>query len=422
MITLIGLGVESGDLSFNALKALKSASKVFLRTELVTSAKILKDENVSYISFDSYYEKSKNFNTLSKKIYSTLLKESKQGDICYCVEGDVTEDKVCAKLISKNKCKVFHGVSKASKILATCSLSGEYTSVSAHEIDSITDNVLAPLVVYDLDDQLVASNVKLKLSDFFGDEIKVKLVNGNKVKSIFLYELDWQSSYSYQTALVLPKQNLTDKKRFNFDDLLEILRVLRGENGCPWDRVQTKESITKNLIEECYELVDAINQDDEGKMQEEIGDNLLQCAFHIIFAEERATFNKSDVLSEVCSKLIFRHSHVFGQDNASSSTDALDVWEKNKKVEKNMSSMLETIKDVPKCFPSLMRAQKVYKRAVKGGYKKYTKEEITSALKSSQDVADILLFAVILCYLTEQDAEEVLYKKIENFIAEIEKG
>ena len=105
MITLIGLGVESGDLSFNALEALKSASKVFLRTELVNSAKILKDENVSYISFDSYYEKSKNFNTLSKKIYSTLLKESKQGDICYCVEGDVTEDKVCAKLISKKKCK-----------------------------------------------------------------------------------------------------------------------------------------------------------------------------------------------------------------------------------------------------------------------------------------------------------------------------
>ena len=421
MISLIGLGVKAGDISYSALKELKNAKKVFVRTELVECVKVLKQENIPYISLDYLYQTSKSFNTLNKKIYSTLLKEHKNGDICFCVDGDILEDSVCTKLLGRKYIKAFHSVSKASSILSVCGLGGAYASFSAHEHDKITDNISCPIVFYDLDSQLVAGNLKLKLADYYGDDLLVYFVNGVKAKKIPLYELDWQNDYSYKTAVVIPTQKLTEKKRFNFDDLLEIIRLLRGENGCPWDKVQTKESIVKNLIEECYELVDAIKLDDESKMQEEIGDNLLQMAFHIIFAEERATFNKSDVLSEVCSKLIFRHSHVFGSDSASSSLDALSVWEKNKVVEKNMTTAIETVKDVPKVFPSLMRAQKVYKRAVKGGYPKATKQEILAKLQSSQDEGDILLFAVLLCYLSDKDAEELLYDKTEQFITELEK-
>ena len=421
MISLIGLGVKAGDLSYSALKELKSGKKVFVRTEQVDAIEVLKQENINFVSLDYLYDCSKNFNTLNKKIYSTLLKEHKLGDICYCVDGDVLEDTVCKKLLGKKYVKAYNGVSKSSNVLSVCGLGGAYTSVSAHEINLLSDNVVCPLVVYDLDDLLVAGNVKLKLSDYFGDETQIYFVSGQKAKKIPLYQIDWQKEYSYKTALVIPEQKLIDKKRFNFDDLLEIIRVLRGENGCPWDKVQTKESITKNLIEECYELVDAIKLDDEGKMQEEIGDNLLQCAFHIIFAEERETFNKNDVLSEICSKLIFRHSHVFGSDSAQNSNDALSVWEKNKVIEKNMTTALDTVKDVPKCFPSLMRAQKVYKRAVKGGYKKYTKQEILSKIKATDNVGDILLFSAMLCYVLDLDAEEILYDKIESFIVELSK-
>ena len=421
MINLIGLGVKAGDLSYNALQKLKSCNMVFVRTAQVESVKTLEQENINYVSFDNLYLNSKNFDTLNKKIYSELTRASKEQEICFCVDGDVLEDRVCQKLISKKKCKVYNGVSKVEYYLSLCKMGGAHTSVSAHEVELLSDNVVFPLVVYDIDDILVAGNVKLKLADYFGDESEIYFINKDKVKKISLFECDWQNAYDYTTALIIPNQPLTSKKRFNFDDLLQIIRVLRGENGCPWDKVQTKESITKNLIEECYELVDAIKQDDDSKMQEEIGDNLLQCAFHIIFAEERLAFNKSDVLTEICSKLIFRHSHVFGEDLASDSKGALDVWEKNKVIEKNMTTAMDTIKDVPKCFPALMRAQKVFKRAVKGGYKKPTTQEILNKIHTCNNPQDILLFTAILCYLTEQDAEELLYDKIESFINEVQK-
>ena len=153
-------------------------------------------------------------------------------------------------------------------------------------------------------------------------------------------------------------------------------------------------------------------------MREEIGDNLLQSAFHIIFAEERGAFNKSDVLSEVCAKLIYRHSHIFGEDTAKDSSDALSVWEKNKMTEKNMTTAQDAVKDVPKCFPALMRAQKVYKRAVKGGYKRASVEDIYNKIATEKDIGNLLFYMAMLCYATDQDAEEVLYKKIESFVEE----
>ena len=118
MINLIGLGVKAGDLSYNALQKLKSCNMVFVRTAQVESVKTLEQENINYISFDNLYLTSKNFDTLNKKIYSELTRASKEQDICFCVDGDVLEDRVCQKLISKKKCNVFNGVSKAGYYLS----------------------------------------------------------------------------------------------------------------------------------------------------------------------------------------------------------------------------------------------------------------------------------------------------------------
>lgn len=418
MITLIGLGNKKGDLSYSAYLALKSATKVFLRTELTHSATLLKEEGIDYISFDALYSKSKSFDTLTAKIYREINKASKEGDIVYCVDGAVSEDRVCQKLMKNRKCEVFGGESKAGYILSLCNLGGGYSAVSAHEVELVSDNPIFPLVIYDIDDILVAGKVKLLLADYFGDENEIKFLSNGKVKTIPLYELDRMEKFDYTTAVVLEKKSLIEKKRYNFDDLLDIIRVLRGENGCPWDKVQTKESIVKNLVEECYELVDAIKLNDDDKMREEIGDNLLQSAFHIIFAEERCAFDKSDVLSEVCEKLVFRHSHIFGQDTATSSEDALNVWEKNKMTEKSMNSAKDAVRDVPKCFPSLMRAQKVYKRAVKGGYEQMSIDDIYAKIAEEKDIANLLFYIVMLCQISGVDAEETLYDRIEKFVEE----
>ena len=155
------------------------------------------------------------------------------------------------------------------------------------------------------------------------------------------------------------------EKKMTMDEFMDIIRRLRAEDGCPWDREQTEKSILKNVVEEAYELVDAVNQEDDFMIVEETGDLILQSAFYILFGEEGSRYNRADVLSDLCKKLITRHTHVFGEDKAVKSSDALSVWNNNKIVEKGYDTGAEYLNAVPSSMPSLMRAEKVGKRAKK---------------------------------------------------------
>lgn len=157
-------------------------------------------------------------------------------------------------------------------------------------------------------------------------------------------------------------------KQYTIDDLLEIVRTLRGENGCPWDKVQTHESLKKGMIEESYEAIDALDAGDDKMFANELGDVLLQVAFHGVLAQERGAFDFNTILNEICTKLIERHTHVFGGDKAASAEEALGTWEKNKKKEKGQNTYTETLKDVPQSLPALMRAEKVQKKAASAGF------------------------------------------------------
>lgn len=168
------------------------------------------------------------------------------------------------------------------------------------------------------------------------------------------------------------------KEKYTIEDLLEIMRILRGENGCPWDKVQTHESIKKNLIEECYEAIDAYDSGDDRAFANELGDVLLQVVFHAVIANERGAFDFDDILYELCTKLITRHTHVFGEDKAKSAADALGFWEKSKSREK--SEKKTPLFDVPRGLPALMRTQKIQKKANAAGYDFGTKNEIISGL------------------------------------------
>lgn len=152
-------------------------------------------------------------------------------------------------------------------------------------------------------------------------------------------------------------------KKYTTQDLLEIIRTLRCENGCPWDKVQTHDSIKKSLIEEAYEAIDALDANDDKMFANELGDVLMQVAFHSVLAEERGAFSYDDVLYEICHKLISRHTHVFGSDKTANEEEALAVWEKNKKKEKGLKTDTDTLRDVPHSLPALMRAEKVQKKA-----------------------------------------------------------
>ena len=157
------------------------------------------------------------------------------------------------------------------------------------------------------------------------------------------------------------------KEKYNIDDLLEIMALLRSENGCPWDKVQTHESIRTDLIEETYEVCEGIDNNSPEMLREELGDLLLQIVFHSQIEREAGNFTFDDVCNDICQKLVYRHPHVFGEVKVNDSDDVLKNWDALKKESKNQETYTETLESVPKNFPALLRAQKISKRISRAG-------------------------------------------------------
>lgn len=224
------------------------------------------------------------------------------------------------------------------------------------------------------------------------------------------------------------------KEQYNISDLVEIMRLLRGENGCPWDREQTHKTIRRDLIEECYETVEAIDADDPNMLREELGDLLMQVVFHSRISEEEGQFDFDGVADGICKKLIYRHTHVFADAAADTSEQVLEKWDELKKKEKGQTTAYQTLCSVPRVFPALMRSQKVQKRAKKAGFDYPDVEMALADLKSEisefenavnagnasdcfEELGDIIFSAVNVARLTGIDAEDSLTASCDKFIA-----
>ena len=404
-----------------------------MRTGETAPAAAVRALGVPFETLDYIYGKSRNFDTLAKNLAAAVSDAAKGANVAYCVDGCAAEDVSARLVVKKHKgARVLGGVSKSSRAFAAANLAAG-AAVSAYDMQSYSRAVL-PLCVYDVDCDLIAGDVKLKLCDMFGDEADAFFVSEKGAKKIKLFEADRQNDYGAFSAIVLGDIPLLEKKRFDYQDLLDLMRLLRAPGGCPWDRAQTHESIRANMIEEAYELVDAIDSQDDSKICEETGDVLMQGAFHSVLGQERGAFTPDDVLSDVCRKLIFRHSHIFGKDRAEGEAGALSVWEKNKAAEKGQKSPSDTVKDVPKVFPAVMRAQKAAKRAAKFGYdfkdaaeaSEKVKEELSELLAAAaegdgahiaEEAGDLLFAAANVGRLAGADCEQALQQSTDKFIA-----
>ena len=211
----------------------------------------------------------------------------------------------------------------------------------------------------------------------------------------------------------------------NFEEFLNLMDVLLGENGCPWDREQTHESLRKYLLEETYEVIDAINNENSVALCEELGDLLLQVVFHAKLAEKSGAFTMNDIVRTVSQKLISRHTHVFGDDRAEKGDDVIKIWEANKEKERAFSPYEATLA-VPKALPALIRASKVLKRSKKNFP---DANEIIEKIRTNlgdfviqnEEFGEILMSLVALANIFEINAEISLTNAVEAFINTLSK-
>jgi len=221
------------------------------------------------------------------------------------------------------------------------------------------------------------------------------------------------------------------KNFYNIYDLENIIALLRSENGCPWDREQTHESIRRNFIEEAYEAVEAIDEENAEHLREELGDVLTQIVFHSRLEEEQGSFKLDDVADAVCKKLIYRHPHVFGSTEVENSAEVMVNWDELKRLEKKQPTTSSAMDSVAKSLPALWRAEKIQGKAKKAGFdwedvsgaldKLFEeagelKEAIASGEGIDEELGDLLFSAVNVARFTKTDPEEALHSACEKFI------
>lgn len=226
--------------------------------------------------------------------------------------------------------------------------------------------------------------------------------------------------------------NFHYKDRYNINDLREIVKVLRSPGGCPWDAEQTHESIRRNILEEAYEVTEAIDNKQPENLCEELGDVLLHVMFHSRIEEEAGGFDFDDVADAVCKKLIFRHPHVFGDVAVKDSDEVIKNWDEIKRVEKEHQTVTDTLRSVARSLPALWRAEKVQSKASKTGFDwtdiagaldKLEEEigELRQAVKAGSgavlELGDVLFSAVNVARFLNIDPEEALGGSCDKFIS-----
>lgn len=224
------------------------------------------------------------------------------------------------------------------------------------------------------------------------------------------------------------------KDKYNMDDLVAIIKVLRAPGGCPWDREQTHESIKKNFIEETYEVVEAINKQSPDMLREELGDVLLQIVLHSEMESENGNFSFDDVVNDIVQKLVVRHPHVFGEVVANNTAEALNSWDAVKLKTKGQKNQTESMLSVPRELPALMRAQKIQHKAAKIGFdwddvggavdKLYEEiDELKTAMEQGKRLdiedgfGDVLFSCVNIARFIDVDSEEALTASTDKFMS-----
>lgn len=446
MIKIVGLGPGAPEaLTIGTIKALEKSENIFFRTEKHPTVDYLKETIKDFKTYDHFYESGSSFDEVYENIARDVVEQYKKADeLIYAVPGHplVAEKSVfnLMNLCDENNIeyKILPAVSFIDAMMDSLKIDPVegLKVIDAFDMKNQVLDRRIGTIITQVYNPLIASEVKLQLLDFYNDDTIIDYVraagieNQESIRKIPIYELDMQDDIDYLTSIYIPK-DLENKKDFN--DLVSIVDTLRGNNGCPWDIEQTHESLKNQLIEECYEVIDAINNDDIDGIIEELGDVLLHVVFHASIGSDDGYFNMTDVIESICNKMIYRHPHVFKDKKDITSEEVVSNWDELKTKEKEFNSVTEELKAIAKSLPSLIRADKVQKKAAKVGFDwnkvedaalKVEEElkEVLEVYKSDnkekiiEEVGDLLFSCVNVARFLKVNEEEALSRTTEKFI------
>ncbi|WP_414054683.1 MazG family protein [Macrococcus equi] len=334
-ITIVGLGNYGLDeLPFGIYRFLNKAEKVYVRT---LSHPVVEDlEDIEWISFDEVYEAHDSFSNVYEEIVRRLKKLSLTEDVVYAVPGHPMVAESTTELLLADdelNVEVLGGKSFIDDLFQAVKVdpNNGFQLLDGTVLNTLSINPTNALIITQVYDQLIASDIKVSLLEIYPPEHQVAIVTGargDNAEVIWrpLYEMDHDFALSNLTSLFVPAL-LGEALSGEFNYLVEVMDTLVGENGCPWDKEQTHESLKRYLIEEAYELMEAIDVLDIDNMIEELGDILLQVVFHASIAKKDYMFDAREVVKNITDKMIRRHPHVFGDASISSIEELETVWE-----------------------------------------------------------------------------------------------
>lgn len=442
-ISVVTLG--PGDPSLMTLQTtelLQHAAHLVLRTQRHGAADWLKEKGVSFDTLDDFYDRYEDFSEMHTAMAKHLWHLAEAAPLTYAVMDASTDGSVSALAKMRPEgasLTCYAGLSAADACLAAvpAEIRGEGLRIlTAIDCIHAVPDPRTPLMITEINDRILAGDVKLWLTDLYNDEMSVAFFSPTekavyKPKLLALEDLDRQKKYDHTCCVYVPASPFRDRQRYCFADLKEIMGILRGDNGCPWDCAQTHESLRPYLIEEAWEAIGAIDEQDPDHLADELGDVLLQVVFHANIGESHGTFSLSDITTAICHKMIYRHAHIFGNAHCATPGEVSVSWEELKKAEKRLTTQADVLRDVSVALPSLMYAAKVQKKAAQVGFDWNTPEEalpkvheeaeeVLEEMKNGRDpgeeLGDLLFSCVNVARLSGKEPELLLKTATQKFM------
>jgi len=450
-INVIGLGcgnIES--LTLGAVEKIKSGNKNILRTKNHPTVEYFYENKVDFTSMDYIYETEDNFDDVYDKIVSALFYELEYNDeINYIVPGHpMVAEKTVSILLQRASLKsveinIVPSESFIEPLLASLKIDpiDGIKIIDALELKTTHIDINFNHIICQVYNMRVASEVKLILSEIYGDEYDVSLVHYAGVKGkeliekIKVMEIDKSKNIGALTSLVVLKVDKEKNPIYDFNDLVNIVAQLRSKNGCPWDRAQDHFTLRENLIEESYEVIEAIEEEDYDHLAEELGDLILQVLLHTQIAYENGYFTLIDVTSSLANKLITRHPHIFLKKTLVNTEKVVYNWNMIKYGSRSIDTLSGRMENIPR-LPALLRSKKIQNLAseigfdwidIEGPIKKVLEEynellELIengekNTLKYEDELGDLLFSVVNLARFLKVNPEIALHKATDKFIS-----